>query len=306
MYNTSTLVDAVKRNILATGNNFKFQDPDFISFLNEELQWLVQNVFISLNEDFFIEEKIIALVANQTRYQIPYNAASMVLYEVYYKDSSGVYNRLPRWSRRAELQGSNTSSIPNAFYIEDNNIVLVPSMSTSVSGSLVVSYQRIINQLIDVTSCGVVQSVTTAGTNYNIVVDSVPSNYTLGVDVISKQNPYELIGKELTATVGGFTITVDATNFERAPIAGDYIAQTGFTPIPHIPSEYHPVLAQAGAVRVLEAMGDTKNYQPAQQRLSAMIETLKNTARNRAKSSPKKLVNRNWILDGMRFRRRWF
>lgn len=306
MYNTTTLLAAVKRNILATSNSFKFNDSDYIQFLNEEQAWLIQSELTMLREDFFIDSTSITLTSNQSTYKIPEKASYWSLTELYFVDAAGVHRRLTRWARRSEFQGNNTSNDPIGFYLEDNKIHLYPDTGASPTGTLLCYYERIVNQLTELGNCGVVQSAVLAGTDYQITVDAIPIGYTSGVDVINSKNPYELIGKEKTASVGGFVVTVPASGFDRIPVAGDYVVQTGFTPVPHLPSEFHPILAMAASVRALEAMGDTKNYQAAQGRLSTMIDRLKQTSRNRVKSAPKKIVSRNATLDSMRYRRRWF
>ena len=278
MYNTTTLIEAIKRNILVTSNSSKFNDVDYIAFLNEQLRWLLESVFIQLNEDFFVDSVDITLVGGQSDYNIPEKAASWAIKSIYYKDANGITKKLNRWTRREEYQGSNTSPIPNGAYIKDNKLITIPAMSTTTTGYISLEYERILNLLTELSSCGVVQSVIDTGTNYQVTVDSIPIGYTSGVDFINPKNPYELIAKELTASVAGSVITVIKTGFDRAPIAGDYVAQTGYTPIPHIPSEFHPILAQAASVKCLAAMGDSKNYGTAQAELNTMIDQMINVS----------------------------
>ena len=109
-----------------------------------------------------------------------------------------------------------------------------------------------------------------------------------------------ILDSESSVSVAGLNITVPVDSFTRAPVAGDYVCETNKTPIPNIPETFHPVLAQAAAVRVLESMGDTKGAQVAMGTLARMIKVIRRRASSRVKAAPKKIISKNHTLNQMR------
>jgi hypothetical protein len=178
-------------------------------------------------------------------------------------------------------------------------------MSGTPNGSIEIVYRRLLNQLREVGSCATISTVADMGLTWDLGVNITPIGYTAGVDFINKSNPYQLFGKEVTVVVAGLTITVTKTALDRTPVVGDYIAETGYTPVPHIPSEWHPILAVAGSVRMLRASGDKGNLANLESQLGSMLQMMNQTAKERATNHPKKIVSRNWTLNASRYRWRW-
>lgn len=306
MYNTTTLINAIKRNTCSPTSNQKFSDSDYIAIMNEQLMWLINTEFTAMNEDYFKDSVELPLAASQSDYAIPKTAAGWALEDIYYKDSYGNLSKLARRTLGRENTGEDTASYPSMIYLEDAFIRTYPSMSTSVTGSLVLFFNRILNQLKEVGSCGKITGVATLGTDYVLTCDATPVGVsTYGCDVINGNNPYNLRAADTSCTVAGLDVTVAQSVFDTTPVVGDWIAQTGFTPVPHIPSEWHPILVQAAVVKVLAADGDSKNYPIAAQELNAMLETLRRVTKDRIKGSPKKIISRSYVLNRQLYKYRW-
>lgn len=305
MYTTDTLLDAAKRNISLPSSSIKFTDPDIIAFLNEELQWLIAPALANTNEQYFTEKHTITLVANTSKYSLPKTASCWEFDSIYWVNSDGYRNRLYQKTRGGESEGASSSGIPDGFYFEDASIVLTPNMSGTPSGSIEIVYRRLLNLLRPVSQCAIIQTVADMGLTWDLGVNIAPIGYTNGVDFVNKDNPYNLFARDITATVVGLTITVTKTDLDRIPVIGDYIVENGFTPVPHIPSEWHPILAVAGSVRMLRASGDKGNLSSLESQLSGMIQMMNQTAKERAVNHPKKIVSRNWSLNASRYRWRW-
>lgn len=302
MYNTTTLLDAIKRNTLMPESSRKFTDPDILAILNEQIQWLAQTELIAMNEDYFIDDYSITLVASQSEYELPTKAAGWVINRIYYVTSSGEEIRLPRRTRKNEGTAG-TSDNPEAFYIDGSRLVTVPSMGTSPDGTIKIYYSRTINLLRQVSSCGLITAVAEVGDDYVMSCNVAPLGIpTANCDVTNGKNPYDLFCKDATCTVAGTDVTVAQDQFDRAPIAGDWVSQTGYSPVPHFPSEFHPILVQAGVVKLLAAAGDANNYQVATQELGAMLQTLRRATKSRSKGSQKKIVPRSYLLNNTRYR----
>jgi hypothetical protein len=305
MYTTDTLVDAAKRNISLPSSSIKFNDTDIIAFMNEELQWLIAPALANTNEQYFTERHTITLVANQSKYILPKTASCWEFDSIYWVNSDGYRNRIYQKTRGGESEGANTSSIPDGFYFEDSSIILTPNMSGTPNGSLEIVYRRLQNLLREVDNCAVIQTVADMGLTWDLGVNVAPIGYSNGVDFINKDNPYNLFARHITPVVAGLTVTVTKTDLDRTPVIGDYIAESGYTPVPHIPSEWHSILAVATSIRMLRASGDKGNLSSLESQLGAMLQMMNQTAKERAVNHPKKIVSRNWALNASRYRWRW-
>ena len=89
--------------------------------------------------------------------------------------------------------------------------------------------------------------------------------------------------------------------------AGDYVCQAEESPVPNIPTEMHPLLAQLTAVHILEALGDSEGLGNAQRRLDKMTKSVMELVDDRVELAPKKIKPRHGVLNESRagaFKRR--
>lgn len=298
-YTSDEIITAVKRNASIPTSQKKFRTSDFLAFMNEELQLTIVGELLSLREDYFITSSTTALVASQDAYSIPTAAVGWKLEAIWHVDSEGTHSKLVRISsgQRHMYEGLADASAPVAYYFTGAGIQVVPSVGSTVSGSIKFDYVRLQNEVVSVSSTGLITTVVDTGTDYQITVDSVPST-TEGVDIISGVNPFGVIARAQSASVVGSVVTVASADFERAPVAGDYVATTGETPIPYIPEDYHPILAQAVTIRCLA--NDPKMLQTQGAVLGNMLERMRNRSSRRVNTAPRKIVSNSALLNMMR------
>jgi hypothetical protein len=299
LYTTDDIIIAAKRNASIPTSQKKFTTSDFLAFMNEELQLTIVGEMLSLREDYFVTSSTTALVANQDTYAYPTAAVGWKLEAIWHVDSNRTYSKLQRIHRnqRHMYQTLDDASSPVAYFFSGSKIEVVPSVGSTASGSIQFDYVRIQNELVSVSSTGLVSSVVDTGTDYQITVGTVPST-TDGVDVISGTNPFGAIVRSESASVVGSVVTISKTNFDRAPVAGDYVCSTGKTCIPNIPEDYHPILAQALAIRCLA--NDPKMLQTQGAVLQNMLNRLRDRSSRRVNNSPRKIVSNSAILNMMR------
>lgn len=299
-YTSDNLIEAIKRNGSIPTSQRKFSTSDFLAFLNEELELSIVTLLISMNQDYFIEKETTALVANQSEYDFPSRAIGWKAFSVGHLDSAGNYTKLSKINRSQRgMYGTLEGTTPGAFYVEGTKIITVPEIGASPTGSLQVDFTRIQNRLVSVNSCGLITTVAVVGLNYQITVNTVPS-VTGGIDAVSGSNPFNVFARASTPVVAGFNLTCPIADFERAPIAGDYLCQSGTTPIANIPEDYHAVLAQAATIRCLISMNDAKGLSTAQTSYGRMLESISLKSAQRVDSAPTKIVPKNRILNLMR------
>jgi len=300
---TEQLIAQIKRRVSVPASQIKYDTSDFIAFLNNAITSKIVPKLIDIDEKFFVNSQDIPLVASQTKYRIPALAVCWTLHEVGYVDTNGNYLVLPRMTRGTEMAGSSNNR-PYGFYLEDGHIVTTPDMGTTVSGSLRVYFYRRLNDLILSTACGRVNTVTAVGTDWQLTLDSAATGIGVGnpCDVTHGSNPYELISYNSTNTVVGLNVTIAMADFDATPQIGDWVSQTGYTPIPHLPDAWHYVLADLGARKALIGNVDQKTLQLLDSDIGDDIDGIKRVTQNRAKGSPRKRVSRNHALNAMKRR----
>lgn len=303
-YTSENLISAIKSNVGIPSSQRRFNDTDFLRILNEELELTIVSKLIALQQDYFVETETTALVASTSSYDFPTRAIGWKVSTVGYLDSNSNYTKLPRVNRsqRGVYGSLGSSDRPSAFYVMGTKIYTVPDIGTSVSGSLQIDFVRIQSELVTAASCGLISVVTPIGvpvTDYQCTVNTVPS-YSSGVDIVGGENPFLVRCRAASATVAGFDITVSASALDTVPVVGDYICQTKKTPIPMIPEDYHPCLAQAATVRIHGAMNDSAGMQAAGMILGNMFNSLQERSADRVDSSPIKIVPANHVLNLMR------
>ena len=146
-----------------------------------------------------------------------------------------------------------------------------------------------------------------------IVTDSTfPTTFTATskFDIISHRSPNVIHNYDITPVDFDSTnkiITFPVLDIDISAEANDYFYLSNQSPVPQLPAELHPLLAQAATVYCLEAMGDMENLNMAQRKLGIMEKNLRGILNNRTEGSPKKVTNRNGILyDSVRTPRRGF
>ena len=113
------------------------------------------------------------------------------------------------------------------------------------------------------------------------------------IDFLSAQSPFLLWSEDVSITaISSNTIEVATANVDNE--AGtvevqisDYICPAGYANIPMLPYEFHPVLAQMVAVRMLAGLGDLQKWQAAKAELSEVRSESKALIKNRVETSVK-------------------
>jgi hypothetical protein len=150
-------------------------------------------------------------------------------------------------------------------------------------------YQRA-SRLDLVTNAAQVTSFNTVANT--ITCTSVPATWTVGtvVDFIPGQLPYTPYSLNTALTgVSGNVLSVAAVPSTLS--VGDWIDLAEFTPIPEIPQEFFTVLAQATAIKALEAIGDAGALQQAQAKMDDYMARAIKLITPRDVQTPKKVLS---------------
>lgn len=322
---SSTLIETVKRiGMIPTSQN-TFNDSDFLAIANQEVRIGLLPTIIQYHEEYYVRDSAdVTIVASQSRYPIPYRAVGGKFREIFYKDTSGNLRKMTRTSpdNRPVFQQSTSQSHFIFFFIEGNDVVLVPDVSTNPAGSLVFSYYMRPNELVDESRASTILSSSVGVSTTTFTVDSIPSNLTPFVqdgatlsgfaltsklDVLQHQPGHKTISFDIYPTAidtTNKTITFDNDDLGTGIISGDIVCFAGECIIPQVPADLHDVLAQRVMMRCLQSLGDAQGYQIAQSKLTEMNAAIGTLVDNRSEGNPQKINNLGSPLHTSKARRR--
>ena len=138
-YTSDKLIEAVKRKILFPISQNTFTEDDILAFANEEMFISQVPAVMQYHEEYFVYRVQVPLVTNISRYPIPDRSIGMKLRDLFWSDQSGNYFEMTRISSddKAFFQrniGANQAI--HKFYLENNDILLTPSVVGDPSGKL--------------------------------------------------------------------------------------------------------------------------------------------------------------------------
>lgn len=304
---SASLIDSIKRRESIPTAQVTFQDEDFLAFANEELVLGILPTIMQYHEEFFVYPQTIPLVSQKSSYPIPYRAIGSKVRDVIYIDTSNNKREMARIFPEDEVYFQHVNSGVNSysfFYIQNNNIVIVPDVPAGATGSLIVTYYLRPNQLVAAERAAQITAINTS--TGVITFAAIPTGMVPGtlVDFIETKGSHrsKQIDVELLSTTNT-TITVAPASIPDDLIVGDYINFAGETIIPQIPDDLHVMLAQRVAARCLEALGDVNGLAAANQKISEMEQKTANLIDNRVEGAPQKVVNLRGFLRRSRRRR---
>ncbi len=301
------LIESVKDRSFAPISQSTFEDEDIVRILNEEQLRVVAKI-IKVREDFFYSRSSTAMTAGKDHYLIPAGASGNALTALFWVDSGGNKRLLTRRdvSRIGEYSSGQGES--SSFYFEGDEIVL---MNPPGGGdSLLFVYSRRPNRLILTESCLKITGVTSALGTTEFTVDRDPTvDFVVAdqVDFIRATSPFTIWSEQVAITAIGTgtvsTLTADVVDVDGVTVEPgntDYIAPTGYTNIPMLPIEFHSVLAQRGACRLLASMGDLNKWNAGMSELKQLEDDALDIIKNRAECSPERPSKKNGLLRSFR------
>lgn len=310
---SNTLIESIKRRAMIPSNQSTFTDQDFLALANEEMNIGIVPSIILQHQNYLQAKQNQPLLPNTSQYPIPYRAIGNMLMDVFYVDTSLNYFEMTRISKSdlPDFNGPYTQGYARLFYVENNEIVIFPTITGQVSGSIEMEYYVRPNQLVTEDRVGIITGINTVTGDVNI--DKVPTVFgsTNLYDFIQLVSPHKTLSYDnpiLSINTITKTLTFDPTLLPQGLAVGDHVNLSEESIIPQIPSDLHVVLAHRVAARCMEALGDTAGLQNANTKLAEMEIKTANLINNRVENAPLKVVSRNNHihrgLTSRRFRRR--
>lgn len=300
-YTTDTLIESVLRRASIPLTNITFEEVDFLAFANEEMDLGIIPHVLTFHEEYFVRTDLVTLEPNVNRYQIPSRAVGGKLRELAYQDNGGNIFEMSRVKVDdiATYQNNVIQSGFTLFYVEGDEICLLPLTGNNPTGFLRFSYYLRPNEIVSQSRVSIVTNVNRV--TGEISVDKVPDNITFGdvLDIVQTKSPHRTLKVDVTPMAidnAGKTFTFDLADIPSNLVPGDQIALAEETIVPQIPTDLHSMLSQRVAARCLESMGDAAGLQAANVKLTEMEQKTGTIIQDRVEGASLKVVNKHSSL----------
>lgn len=297
---STALIKTVRRRAMIPNDSSTFTDDDIIEILNEEIDVGLLSTILALNEEHLVVHEDQTVSSGTSEYKIPYRSIGNKLRDVALLDSSNNIYEMSRISLEelSDYRSYRSYQDSDIFYVKNNQVVLVDTTTRAFEKIRMYFYLRP-NKLVKTSDVGVISNIDTdTGV---VTVSNFPSDFSTleAMDFVSKRSPSKILAYDIVPSSSSQvtkTITFTASDLPSDLSVGDYLCKAEETPVPNIPTELHPVLAQRCAVYVLESLGDTEGLKNAMARLQQMETATQQLIDDRVEGSPQKINPRHTTL----------
>jgi hypothetical protein len=309
----TALLASFKRRAYIPGNGGP-SNVDICARLTEELLVFVAPLLMEIGEEFFVASSAFSTVANTGAYDIPEKSIGSKIRDVQILLDDGVtWESLEHEEPERASNYAHTATRPVAYYIQNNEIVLLPT-PTGVQSMRIRYYKR----PRDIVSTGYSNAslIALLGGVYTVTVPSTAGMVDGDFDILDPATfqpvtdgeglPGE-VDSDTTLTFNAADLTADQIT-ALAAATGDTFIGSGNAPIADVPPEAAILVTQRAAAVWLQSASDPRSAQAF-----AEVERVKVTLRNlfapRASGRPRRVVNLTgpgWgALGRAGGRRRW-
>lgn len=295
-----SLVASAYRRTLAPNAPAALEPGDVITFLDEEMRSTIMPLVLAAQEEFWVQNIDQTLVQGTYNYTIPQRASFATWRDVTFVDSMGMEYNLtelsPEYTKLTYGAGGNPPLYVYGFIMQNDQIILwPPNGSIPTQYHLRMKIKRRPNNLTSTDDCGQVTLINTS--NGDVTIDNCPTTWTTSTTFDIIPNAPQFTSRVDDAAITAINTTTKILRFSTTNAAlmsvGDWVCPATMSPIPQIPYDMFPLLAQRGALKILDALGDTQNLQIAERRYQDMAVDFARTVSPRIDGTPKKIVNRN-------------
>ena len=307
------VLSSAKSRALFPSSQITLTDDNLLSYLEAIVRLELTSLIDEVNQEFFVRDTVVPLVASTSEYRIPYRALGRTLREIKFYDSSA-----NRYQDMAMIKledaygnitnGGNFGSQFASFFLKGDKIVLVPDVPASVPSGyslklwykLIPSYPCTFNNAMQVASVS----------SPNVVVNQIPTNISIGtqVDFIEGQAGCELYSFDKTITnINGTTLTFLAADIPTDLQAGDYISLRQTSPVVNmIPDEAQGYLANKLAMLILYSVGDEVGANAIKADVTLQEKQLLKIIAPRVDGKPQIIISRHNLTRGGRNWQNWY
>jgi hypothetical protein len=312
---TSDLLADVRRSgMLPDSTPSGVADDDILAHATKEMYSRLVPLVLSVREEFYVQQDLVALVANQQFYRVNQRAIGNKLRDVYLVLPDSSQQRLARLTPEGAtefLANPSGAVYPWAYYMENDSVMVLPTPTSSGQASLMLKYLMRPARLVthNDNSTPHVVAVTrdiTPGVTRITHTGSGAFNPSQSLDIVHARPGFRtmMIAQTPSAsgTSGGFRYIEVSTSslpsdFSTAnngggAVVGDMISPAETSGVIQLPPELHNLLYQRTLCRVLQSIGDLESLQAAEANAQQMERDAVGMIANRVESTAKKVVGR--------------
>ncbi len=284
VWTTTDLVEAIKDGaMLPDASSGSLGTATLLKMATRELHITLVPMIVSAREKYYETYSDTTLTASTTSIPVPSRAIGGTLSSVQYLNGTYVRQLLPIDPSSVVTSVRGT---PINYYFENNSIIPYP-LPMAATGTIRMRYFQRPNRLEQTTNCAQITSFDAT----TVTCASLPSAWvaTDTIDFIpktaSQATPYGL--DSAITNVASTTLTF--ASVPSATAVGDWLALSEYTPIPEVPFEFQPVLAQAAVCKALEAIKDLTGLKSAAEKLMIYEKAAIGLITPRDQNGPKKV-----------------
>jgi hypothetical protein len=229
---SSDLINKIKIGINVPIVQNTFSEEDLLEFATAELLLGQVPSVIEYHQEYFVFNDSIPLVKNQNRYPVPKRAIGMKLRDLFYVDSQdNMCEMVNVGLSNADFYSNNVSNnfqTPRNYYLEGDDVVLLPKIG-DVTGSLLAKYYLRPNSLVLNERAGIctnfIKEITigtlVAGDKLSINGQEFIADTDFAIGATNTASATNLVSAINTADISGITAS-SSTNIINA----DYLIQS--------------------------------------------------------------------------------
>jgi hypothetical protein len=250
-YTTNDLLEIIRAKAFIPSTQSTFTDDDLLALATDEMRDNIVPQIKQCREEYYLVSEDFTVTSEKPYVRIPTRAIGGALREVSRIQGNQEYN-LTRKSVE-DRPYENTSGVTDSFYIQGNKLYPLRISGDTIRLYYYVRPSKLVstNQAVQVTGIDRVTGVITTG--------ALPSSWgsTGIIDILEKDAGFDLLGRSISATFGTGQITVTPSDIPIELETGDWISLEDTSPVPQIPVEFFPYLAQAVVVQVFDRLRNT-------------------------------------------------
>lgn len=263
IFDSDTLIESIKRTAKIPDSQAEFTDQDLLDIANEELSTNLIAKILSKKETYYTINRDVPVTSDKTKYKLPSRSiGSKIEWVGFYSEGSSNSPEelnMISYDQLVEINSNNYRTCNQRFYFENESVVIDTQNGTLDFDYLRFRFNIQPNKLVLSERVSIITGIDPTGGT--ITVDSVPGNFasTSKIDFICSEAPnnildYDIEIVDLSTNAGYFQ--VDPDDIPEQLEIGDRICLAGESDVIYAPTEFHPILANMVALRVLESNGD--------------------------------------------------
>jgi hypothetical protein len=222
---SSTLIDTVKREAMIPTSQSTFTSADFLAIANQEMRVGLVPSIMQYHQEYYVRDSAPILISpNQNNYPIPYRAVGGKFRDAYYLDQNNNLRAMTRIfpDDRPYYQQTNFQNRFLYFFIQGNDIVLMPDVGDNPVGFIVFSFYMRPNELVDQSRVATIKNISITGSQGNItnitatnpsIITSANHGLTTGniINITQTNSDPQINGNWAITVIDANTFSIQAT-----------------------------------------------------------------------------------------------